>query len=103
MRALASLSDEERESVALRFGADLTVPEIAKLTGEASRPSRDASTAGCASCATCSNSGVLPKLVYWLAVLVISLALVVALILFLESRDASELEGARLPALSASV
>lgn len=32
--ALATLSEEEREAVALRFGADLTVPEIAKLTGE---------------------------------------------------------------------
>ena len=33
-RALATLSEEEREVVALRFGADLTVPEIAKLNGE---------------------------------------------------------------------
>jgi RNA polymerase sigma factor (sigma-70 family) len=33
-RSLAVLSDEEREVIALRFGADLTVPEIAKLTGE---------------------------------------------------------------------
>jgi len=33
-RSLAVLSEEEREAVALRFGADLTVPEIAKLTGE---------------------------------------------------------------------
>ncbi|MDX6660262.1 MAG: hypothetical protein QOJ55_1084 [Solirubrobacteraceae bacterium] len=33
-RALEGLSDEEREAVALRYGADLTVPEIAKLTGE---------------------------------------------------------------------
>ena len=33
-RALASLSEEERESVALRYGADLTVPEIAKLLDE---------------------------------------------------------------------
>jgi RNA polymerase sigma-70 factor (ECF subfamily) len=32
--ALATLSDEEREAVALRFGADLTVPEMAQLTGE---------------------------------------------------------------------
>jgi RNA polymerase sigma factor (sigma-70 family) len=32
--ALATLSDEEREAVALRFGADLTVPEMAELTGE---------------------------------------------------------------------
>jgi len=33
-RALATLSEEERESIALRFGADMTVPEIAKLTGD---------------------------------------------------------------------
>src|SRR5437660_10755610 len=31
-RALSTLSDEEREAISLRFGADLTVPEIAKLT-----------------------------------------------------------------------
>jgi RNA polymerase sigma-70 factor (ECF subfamily) len=31
-RALEVLSDEEREAVALRYGADLTVPEIARLT-----------------------------------------------------------------------
>ena len=29
--ALRALSDEEREAIALRFGGDLTVPEIAKL------------------------------------------------------------------------
>jgi RNA polymerase sigma factor (sigma-70 family) len=34
LRALGGLSDEEREAVALRYGGDLTVPEIAKLTGE---------------------------------------------------------------------
>lgn len=34
------------------------------------------------------------KFVYWLAVLVISLALVVALVLFFESRDQSEIEDA---------
>lgn len=34
------------------------------------------------------------KIVYWLAVLAISLALVIALILFFESRDESSLEGA---------
>ena len=33
-RALAALSEEEREVVALRYGADLTAPEIAKLMGE---------------------------------------------------------------------
>jgi RNA polymerase sigma-70 factor, ECF subfamily len=33
-RNLTVLTDKEREAIALRFGADLTVPEIAKLTGE---------------------------------------------------------------------
>jgi RNA polymerase sigma factor (sigma-70 family) len=33
-RALASLSAAERETIALRFGADLTLPEIARLTKE---------------------------------------------------------------------
>jgi RNA polymerase sigma-70 factor (ECF subfamily) len=31
--ALAELAPEEREAVSLRFGADLTVPEIARLLG----------------------------------------------------------------------
>jgi RNA polymerase sigma-70 factor (ECF subfamily) len=31
---LKTLSDDEREAIALRYGSDLTVPEIAKLTGE---------------------------------------------------------------------
>jgi RNA polymerase sigma-70 factor (ECF subfamily) len=33
-RALSHLSGSEREVVALRFGADLSIPEIAKLTNE---------------------------------------------------------------------
>lgn len=33
-RALAQLTAEEREAIALRYGADLTVPEIAKVTKE---------------------------------------------------------------------
>jgi RNA polymerase sigma factor (sigma-70 family) len=33
-QALSRLSPQEREAVALRFGADLTVPEVAKVTGE---------------------------------------------------------------------
>jgi RNA polymerase sigma factor (sigma-70 family) len=33
-RSLAMLSGAEREAISLRYGADLTVPEIAKLTGE---------------------------------------------------------------------
>jgi RNA polymerase sigma factor (sigma-70 family) len=32
-RALSVLSDEEREAVALRFGADLRLKEIARVTG----------------------------------------------------------------------
>jgi cytochrome b subunit of formate dehydrogenase len=40
---------------------------------------------------------MLLKLLYWLAVLAISLALVVGLILFLESRDQSSVEGAARP------
>ncbi len=33
-RAMAALSDEERETVALRYGGDLTAPEMADLLGE---------------------------------------------------------------------
>ena len=33
-RAMAGLSDEEREAIALRFGAELTVPEMAAALGE---------------------------------------------------------------------
>jgi RNA polymerase sigma factor (sigma-70 family) len=33
-RGLAALSGEEREAIALRFGASLTVPEMAELLGE---------------------------------------------------------------------
>ena len=32
-RALAGLAEEEREAIALRFGADLTVPEMAAVLG----------------------------------------------------------------------
>jgi cytochrome b subunit of formate dehydrogenase len=42
------------------------------------------------------------KLLYWLAVLAISLALVVGLILFFESRDQSSIEGATAPALTSA-
>jgi hypothetical protein len=41
---------------------------------------------------------MLGRVVYWLAVLAISLALLVALVLFFESRDQSDLDGAGLPA-----
>jgi RNA polymerase sigma-70 factor (ECF subfamily) len=33
-RAMGALTDEEREAIALRYGSDLTVPEIAKLLDE---------------------------------------------------------------------
>ena len=33
-RALATLAAEEREAIALRYGADLTMPEIARVLGE---------------------------------------------------------------------
>jgi RNA polymerase sigma factor (sigma-70 family) len=33
-RALERLSPEEREAVALRYGADLTLPEVARVLGE---------------------------------------------------------------------
>jgi RNA polymerase sigma-70 factor (ECF subfamily) len=33
MRALAGLAAEEREAVALRYGSDLTVPEMASILG----------------------------------------------------------------------
>ena len=42
---------------------------------------------------------ILLKVLYWLAVLIVSLAVLIALVLFLESRDASRIEdGARAPA-----
>ena len=39
---------------------------------------------------------MLLKVLYWVAVLVISLAFVIGLILFFESRDDSSLDGARI-------
>jgi RNA polymerase sigma factor (sigma-70 family) len=33
-RAIATLSDEEREALALRYGAEMTMPEIARLLDE---------------------------------------------------------------------
>ena len=45
---------------------------------------------------------MLLEILYWLAVLAVSLALVIGLILFLESRDQSSIEeGARPPLTSA--
>ena len=49
-----------------------------------------------------SIASVLKKVVYWLAVVAISLALVVGLIMWLESRDDSEVEGAWLEPASVS-
>jgi hypothetical protein len=40
------------------------------------------------------------KILYWLAVLAVSLALVIGLILFFESRDRSSIEGAARPGLT---
>lgn len=34
LQSLRELSEEEREAIALRFGAELSVPEMAKLLGE---------------------------------------------------------------------
>jgi cytochrome b subunit of formate dehydrogenase len=42
---------------------------------------------------------ILLKVLYWLAVLAVSLALVVGLILWFESRDESQIEGSGLPAV----
>ena len=42
---------------------------------------------------------VLLKILYWVAVLIVSLALLVGLILLLESRDDSSVEGGVIPAL----
>ena len=43
---------------------------------------------------------ILLKVLYWLAVLVISLALVVGLIQWFESQDESEIESSGLPSMS---
>jgi hypothetical protein len=40
---------------------------------------------------------ILLKVLYWLAVLAVSLALVIGLILWFESRDSSDIEGSGLP------
>jgi hypothetical protein len=43
---------------------------------------------------------MLLKVLYWLAVLAVSLTLVIGLILFLESRDRSSIEGTARPGLT---
>jgi hypothetical protein len=40
---------------------------------------------------------VLGKIVYWLAVLAVSIALLIALVLFFESRDESQVGGGTVP------
>jgi hypothetical protein len=42
------------------------------------------------------------KILYWLAVLAVSLALVIGLILFFESRDQSSIEGAGRPQVTSA-
>jgi hypothetical protein len=49
-----------------------------------------------------SAPAMLLKVLYWLAVLAVSLALVIGLILFLESRDQSSIEGAAQPSLTSA-
>ena len=41
---------------------------------------------------------VLGKIIYWVAVLAVSIALVIALILWFESQDASDIENSQAPA-----
>jgi hypothetical protein len=45
---------------------------------------------------------ILLKVLYWLAVLAISLALVIGLILWFESQDESEIEGSGLPPITSA-
>jgi hypothetical protein len=45
---------------------------------------------------------MLLRILYWLAVLAVSLALVIGLILFLESRDQSSIEGAARASLTSA-
>jgi hypothetical protein len=49
-----------------------------------------------------SPAFMLLKILYWLAVLAVSLALVIGLILFFESRDQSSIEGAARPGLTSA-
>jgi hypothetical protein len=46
---------------------------------------------------------MLLKILYWLAVVAISLGLVIALILFLEARDRSSVENSGAPAVTIAV
>jgi tellurite resistance protein TehA-like permease len=47
----------------------------------------------------CSAMRIVGKVVYWLAVLAISLVLLVVLMMWFESRDSSEVEGSSVPHL----
>ena len=49
-----------------------------------------------------SPAFMLLKILYWLAVLAVSLALVIGLILFFESRDQSSIEGAAKPEVTSA-
>jgi hypothetical protein len=49
----------------------------------------------------CSPMGIVWKIVYWLAVLAISLVLLVVLMMWFESRDASKVENSGIPQLLA--
>jgi hypothetical protein len=46
------------------------------------------------------STAMVLKILYWLAVLAVSLALVIGLILFFESRDQSSIEGAAGPPIT---
>ena len=45
---------------------------------------------------------ILGKILYWIAVLAVSVVLLVLLVRFFESRDESDLEGARAPAVTSA-
>jgi tellurite resistance protein TehA-like permease len=46
---------------------------------------------------------ILGKILYWIAVLAVSVVLLVLLVRFFESRDESDLEGARAPVVTNAV
>ena len=46
---------------------------------------------------SCGRMRVLGKILYWLAVLVISIILLIALVMFFEARDESQVENGAVP------